>query len=172
MSQPAQPGEVAAAPDTVRAADIEPTRSTSSLSPPSEKDAQSSEHVAAATILPHLPANVHDQDGILDAQAGAVGATWKHRVPALLMIIFFTRMLSLVPLAIPLTMSVSVSDPLARLRRSLLASKSEAILLSRPSRRSSRPSRRKSPGSTTPVTARSLQPNSWSTAYFRSSRAS
>ncbi|GAC72950.1 hypothetical protein PANT_7c00352 [Moesziomyces antarcticus T-34] len=91
MSQPARSSEVAAAPDTFRAADIEPAaRSTSSLSPPSEKDARSSEHVAATTIIPHLPANDHDRDGILDAQAGAVGATWKHRVPALLMIIFFT----------------------------------------------------------------------------------
>lgn len=114
MSQPARSSEVAAAPDTFRAADIEPAaRSTSSLSPPSEKDARSSEHVAATTIIPHLPANDHDRDGILDAQAGAVGATWKHRVPALLMIIFFTRMLSLIPLAILRPCQYPIADPLA-----------------------------------------------------------
>ncbi|SNX82200.1 uncharacterized protein MEPE_00906 [Melanopsichium pennsylvanicum] len=55
-----------------------------------EKDTKSAASAASLSPVPHLTADDGDEVWIADAQAGAVGATWKHRVPALLMILFFT----------------------------------------------------------------------------------
>ena len=64
--------------------------SQSSLSSIAEKDAKSARQAALIAVVPHLSSNDDDETWVVDAQAGAVGATWKHRVPALLMILFFT----------------------------------------------------------------------------------
>ncbi|KAJ1033775.1 hypothetical protein NDA13_001755 [Ustilago tritici] len=64
--------------------------SQSSLSSIAEKDAKSARQAAPIAVVPHLSSNDDDEAWVVDAQAGAVGATWKHRVPALLMILFFT----------------------------------------------------------------------------------
>lgn len=71
---------------------VDPVESKSSLSSTDKevKNVDGSKG-AASVAMPHLLAHDEDQDWIVDAQAGAVGATWKHRVPALLMILFLTR---------------------------------------------------------------------------------
>ena len=66
--------------------------SKSSLSSTRAKDATSPAHAVPMATVPHLIADDGEEVWIADAQAGAVGATWKHRVPALLMVLFFTRM--------------------------------------------------------------------------------
>ena len=64
---------------------------SSSSSLAKEKGANPSEGRTAAAFVPDLTKEDEQQAWRLDAQAGAVGATWKHRIPALLMILFFTR---------------------------------------------------------------------------------
>ncbi|EST10225.1 Major facilitator superfamily [Kalmanozyma brasiliensis GHG001] len=65
--------------------------SKSSLSSDGAKDAKLADQTAPINVVPHLVGTSDGDDvTLVDAQSGAVGATWKHRVPALLMILFFT----------------------------------------------------------------------------------
>lgn len=75
---------------------IDNKSSSSSLA--EEKDASPSEGKTAAGFVPKLLVEGEDQTWRVDAQAGAAGATWKHRIPALLMILFFTRKFQLTSL--------------------------------------------------------------------------
>lgn len=70
---------------------VDAAESKSSFSSVAEKNAKPSAQAAPIAAVPHLSATDDDETWVVDAQAGAVGATWKHRVPALLMILFFTR---------------------------------------------------------------------------------
>lgn len=72
-----------------RNSDISENKSSNSTI--AEKDAKTTALAAPIATVPHLSADDGQDVLVVDAQAGAVGATWKHRVPALLMIMFFTR---------------------------------------------------------------------------------
>ncbi|KIS70912.1 uncharacterized protein UMAG_00840 [Mycosarcoma maydis] len=62
----------------------------SSICSTAEKDAKATDQVTPIAVIPHLAVDDQDEVWIVDAQSGAVGATWKHRLPALLMVLFFT----------------------------------------------------------------------------------
>ncbi|SPO22893.1 uncharacterized protein UTRI_01571 [Ustilago trichophora] len=72
------------------AQNVDAAERKSSFSSVAEKNAKPSAHAAPIAAVPHLSATDDDETWVVDAQAGAVGATWKQRVPALLMILFFT----------------------------------------------------------------------------------
>lgn len=142
--------------------------SKSSMSVDGEKDAKLSSHAAPINVVPHLSGTSDDDVTLIDAQSGAVGATWKHRLPALLMILFFTRKssVSLPPLYCQSGLTIDYPSLAS------MSLQSEATSLSPPSLRSSRPSRRRFRTLPTRATAPSPRPTSWSTASCPSSPAS
>lgn len=85
---------------SVAESDVDKPERDSSNSSVVEKDTKPSDLVAPEAAVPHLSSLDGDDTWIIDAQAGAVGAGWKHRIPALLMVLFFTRtFLSIFPLS-------------------------------------------------------------------------
>ncbi|GAC93927.1 hypothetical protein PHSY_001495 [Pseudozyma hubeiensis SY62] len=62
----------------------------SSISSIAEKGPKTSNQPEPLAVVPHLAVNDDEEVWFVDAQSGAVGATWKHRLPAILMILFFT----------------------------------------------------------------------------------
>ncbi|CBQ70228.1 conserved hypothetical protein [Sporisorium reilianum SRZ2] len=92
MSQPGQPNpftEATASPAEHNTDDAVETKSSHSSSV-AEDDTKLKSLAAPIAAAPHLTSNGDEDVWIADAQAGAVGATWKHRLPALLMILFLT----------------------------------------------------------------------------------
>ncbi|TKY85289.1 hypothetical protein EX895_006369 [Sporisorium graminicola] len=71
-------------------ADAVETKSLHTASDAEEGDLKLNSLVAPIAAVPHLTNHDDEDVWIADAQAGAVGATWKHRLPALLMVLFLT----------------------------------------------------------------------------------